>query len=53
MKKGDKVMTPRGAGVIVDIEEYSRLHDKRFGVKLDDTPNDIPLYYWTHELTKL
>lgn len=53
MKNGDRVETPQGKGTIVDAEAYSRIDDKRYGIKLDDNPFFYPVaYYWTHEITK-
>ncbi len=35
MKEGDKVKTIYGTGIIIHVEEYSRLNNKRFGIELD------------------
>lgn len=52
MKIGDRVLTADGPGVIVDVEEYSRLKENRYGVKLDKWgPVKLkPVYYWEKEL---
>lgn len=56
MKKGQRVNTPHGPGTVEDVEAYSRIYDKRFGVKLDSGPLfgwiSIP-YYWTNELSQI
>ena len=38
MTKGDDVFTPFGKGNIVEVEEYSRLNEKRFGIILEKNP---------------
>lgn len=50
MKKGDRVITPNGPGVIEDIEPWSA--HNRYGVKLDKNPFWYPIaYYFKHEVT--
>ncbi len=50
MKKRQKVKTPHGEGVIVDIEDFKT---KRYGVELKDNPFSFPIaYYFKDELKK-
>lgn len=58
MSIGDKVETPDGKGVIVDVENFSH---PRYGVKLVEPPewnavNEFgyaPVYYWEKEIKKV
>lgn len=47
MKKGDKVITPHGDGVIVDVEKYNNL--KRYGIQLENNPFSFPVAYYFKE----
>lgn len=50
MTKGDDVFTPFGKGNIVEVEEYSRLNEKRFGIILEKNPFLYsPVYFFEHE----
>ncbi|MFA5715042.1 MAG: hypothetical protein WC998_04850 [Candidatus Paceibacterota bacterium] len=44
MKITDKVETPHGPGVIVDIEKHNKFN--RYGVKLDVNPFTFPVAYY-------
>lgn len=54
MNINDKIMTPNGAGIIINIEHYSRLgkgYNKRYGVELEINPFDYsPVYYFEKEI---
>lgn len=53
MKIGDRVHTPDGDGVIVDVVDYSRLKEKRYAIRLYRPETEIavnPLYYWEKEI---
>ena len=52
MKKGIRVKTKHGEGVIVDIEKHDKAN--RYGVKLDINPFTFPIaYYFEKEITLL
>jgi len=52
MKKGDRVKTKHGEGVIVDIENFDK--SKRYGVNLDVKQFSFPIaYYFENEIEKI
>lgn len=53
MMVGERVETPDGTGLVVDVEHYSRIGGgiDRWGVRLDVKRYDYDVaYYWPNEL---
>lgn len=54
MKKGDIIITPHGPGEIQFIEEYSRIKDKRYCLKLENNPFSFsPVCYFSEDVKTL
>jgi hypothetical protein len=49
IKKGDRLSTPDGVGVVVEMESYSDKQFNRYGVRLYRNPYSFPVSFYFHK----
>jgi hypothetical protein len=52
IKIGDRITTPDGVGVVLEMEKYSEATNNRYGIKLDTNPYTFPIAFYFHHETK-
>ncbi len=54
IKKGDRVSTPDGVGIVLKLEEYTDSKFNRYGVSLFKNPYNFPIaFYFAQEVNKV
>lgn len=49
IKIGDRISTPDGVGVVVEMEKYSDSRFNRYGVQLYKNPYSFPVAFYFHQ----